>query len=421
MAHPSRIIEGNSRLLIRRHPTLIVAIFALSLSVTALDRNLLAAVWPILQTQLHLTTGQYGITVAGFSIAYGLCAPLSGLLVDRFGFTRVAVIALALWSICGIATAFASSFHALLLCRILLGCAESASLPAVAKAYVTYLSPPERSMGTAATQIALTIGAVGATLMAGGLTARYGWQSTFLVAGILGLLWIPLWLLMSTTRHNKVKIFPSERTPIKVGRLLRELGLWALIIASLLLMPLYSLWTNWTTVYLVRERGLSATAANLHFAWIPPILAMLGGISGGWFAMHNARNGTPVQNARFNVCFWAALGLLLTATIPILPSAAWATVAIGMSFFCTLCISVNIYAMALDLFGTSHASFVFSLLTASYGLMQTVISPLIGSWVNHHSFNAICFLGALSPLCGVAILYGAIFRRMGPELTAQTG
>jgi MFS transporter, ACS family, hexuronate transporter len=403
--------EGIDRFMIRRHRALTVAIFALSLSVTALDRNLLAAVWPILQTQLHLTNGQYGAIVAGFSIAYGGCAPVSGLLVDRFGFTKVAVIALMLWSIFGIATAFATSFHALLVCRILLGCAESASLPALAKVYATYLSPPERSMGTAATQIALTLGAVGATLLAGGLTTKYGWQSTFLVAGILGLIWVPLWLRMSATPPNEVLASSSEGASMGVGRLFREPGLWALIIASLLLMPLYSLWTNWTTVYLVRERGLSATAANLHFAWIPPILAMLGGISGGWFAMQSARKGTPVQNARFNVCFWAALGLLLTATIPILPSAGWATAAIGMSFFCTLCISINIYAMALDLFGTSHASFVFSLLTASYGLMQTVISPLIGSWVDHHSFNAICFLGALSPLCGVAILYGAIFRR----------
>jgi ACS family hexuronate transporter-like MFS transporter len=401
--------------MIRHHRALTVAIFALSLSVTAVDRNLLAAVWPVLQTQLHLTNAQYGVTVAGFSIAYGVCAPASGLLVDRFGFTRVAVIALTLWSVIGIATAFAPNFHTLLVCRILLGCAESASLPAVAKAYVTFLSSPERSMGTAATQIALTIGSVAATLLAGEMTVRYGWRSTFLIAGILGLLWIPLWQWLSRMQRGEVQTFPPERTAMRVGQLLREPGLWALVIASLLLMPLYSLWTNWTTVYLVRERGLSTTDANLHFAWIPPIVAMLGGVAGGWLALHRARRGTLVQRARFHVCFWSAVALLLTATIPILPSAGWSIAAIGLSFFCTLCISINVYAMALDLFGTSHASFVFSMLTASYGLMQTVISPLIGFWVDRHSFNAVCFLGAVTPVCGIAILYAAIFRRTNAE------
>lgn len=402
--------------MIYRHRAFVVAVFALSLSVTALDRNLLAAVWPAVQTHLHLTNGQYGMIVAGFSIAYGVCAPLSGLLVDGFGFTRVAVLALAFWSLIGIATAFAYDFQSLLLCRILLGCAESASLPAVAKAYVTYLSPPERTMGTAATQIALTIGAVGATLMAGSLTTSHGWQSNFLIAGGLGLLWIPLWLMTSREPEEGDRSLASEGDAMSMGTLLRQPGLWALILASLLLMPLYSLWTNWTTVYLVRERGLSATAANLHYAWIPPILAMIGGITGGWFAMRSARKGTPVQHARFRVCVWAAAGLLLTASIPVLPSAAWATGAIGLSFFCTLCISINLYAMALDLFGTAHASFTFSLLTASYGLMQTVISPLIGSWVDHHSFNAVCFLGAVTPLCGVTVLYAALFRTRRPAL-----
>jgi len=401
--------------MVHRRRALIVAVFAVSLSVTAIDRNLLAAVWPVLQTQLHLTNGRYGLLVAGFSIAYGSFAPISGLLVDRFGFTRVALLSVALWSLLGIATAFAPTFQVLLLCRILLGCAESASLPCVAKAYVTYLSPPERTMGTATTQIALTLGSVGATLLAGGLTAKYGWRSSFLVAGSLGLLWIPVWSRMAAKYPVAPQDTSPESAPTAIGALLRKPGLWALIVASLLVMPLYSLWTNWTTLYLVRERGLSASAANLHFAWIPPVLAMLGGISGGWLAMHGARKGRPVQQSRFLVCFWAALALLLTATIPILPSAGWATAAIGMSFFCTLCISINVYAMALDLFGTDHASFVFSLLTATYGLMQTVISPLIGSWVDHHSFSAVCVLGAISPLCGIAILYAAVFRNKLPQ------
>jgi hypothetical protein len=176
-------------------------------------------------------------------------------------------------------------------------------------------------------------------------------------------------------------------------------------------MPLYSLWTNWTTVYLVRERGLTASAANLHFAWIPPVLATLGGLVGGTLALRGARAGHPVQTARFRVCLWAAIALLLTATIPILPTAGWATALIGMSFFATLCISVNVYAMALDLFGTAHASCVFAMLTATYGLMQTVISPLIGSWVDHHSFTAVCILGAITPLCGIGILYAVVFRK----------
>ena len=67
--------------------------------------------------------------------------------------------------------------------------------------------------------------------------------------------------------------------------ILRDPRLWALVGANLLTMPLYSLWTNWTTAYFVKERGLTEAAANLHYAWIPPALATLGGAFGGWFTL----------------------------------------------------------------------------------------------------------------------------------------
>lgn len=398
-AHPRRI--------------LIVSTIVLALGLTALDRNLLAAVWPAVQIQLKSNNAQYGILVAGFSLSYGLCAPLMGYLLDRFGVNRVAITAIAVWSLSGIATAFASSFSALLLCRIVLGCAESAALPSAGKTYATYLSPSERSLGTAATQIGLTLGSIAATLLAGVLTVRYGWQSVFWVAGPLGFVWIPLWLWISTgekSPSSNTEVTSSKKTGATVALLARP-GVWALVAASLLTMPLYSLWTNWTTVYLVRERGLSMSAANLHVAWIPPFFACLGGISGGWFPMHLTRRGMPFQKARFLVCLWAAMLLLSTATIPTLSSVRWVTVGIDLSFFLTLCISVNIYAMALDLFGTDHAGFVFSLLTAIYGLMQTAISPLIGLWIDHHNFHAVCIIGSVTPICGVGVLYQTVFRK----------
>jgi ACS family hexuronate transporter-like MFS transporter len=401
------------------HPRrlLIVSIFVLVLSITAIDRNLLAAVWPALQSQLSLTNTQYGVLVAGFSISYGLFAPLMGFLLDRFGLTRVAVMAVGLWSLFGIATAFAYSFKALLLCRVLLGVAEAAALPSAGKAYATYLSPSERSFGTAGSQVALTLGAVGATFLAAVCGQRFGWRSAFIFSGVLGFLWIPIWIWTYSKNRVETAARVSRPQTESIGGFLRKPGIWALVAASLLTMPLYSLWTNWTTVYLVRERGLSMTVANLHFAWVPPAFAMLGGIAGGLLSGQMIRYGRPVQKARFLVCFWAAIFLIGTAAIPFISSVFWVTAGIGLSFFFTLCISVNVYAMALDLFGTGRAAFAFSLLTGIYGLMQTVISPLIGHWIDHHSFRAICILGAVTPICGIAILYGVIFRHeRNPEI-----
>ena len=80
---------------------------------------------------------------------------------------------------------------------------------------------------------------------------------------------------------------------------------------------------------------------------------------------------------------------------------------ISFSFFWCLAISTNIYAMPIDLFGARHAAFGVSILTSSYGLMQTVLSPLIGSMVDHFGFPAVCVSLSVMPLAGITLLRAA--------------
>ena len=386
-----------------------VATFALSVMLNALDRNLLAAVQPSILRQFRLDSSQYGELVAVFSIVYGCSAPVMGWLLDRFGLTMVAVLAVALWSLASVMTGYAGSFEALLFWRGVLGFAESVAIPASNKAYAFLLPPRERSMGTAVNQIGLTVGSVGAVLLAGWAAPRFGWQATFWIAGPLGWLWIPLWLAMSRKVNLRTAAINRE-AGASSWNMLADPKLWALVGSILLTMPLYSLWTNWTTAYLVRERGLTEAQANLGFAWIPPIFATLGGLAGGWAAYRLApRMG--VQAARFRVCVVAAGVLLLTAAIPYSASTAVATVAIGMSFFFTLAISVNTYAMPLDLYGPERAGFAISMLTCVYGLMQFAISPQIGRVVDQYGFNPICLVGAICPMLGVLILWSQRLNR----------
>ena len=93
----------------------------------SLDRNLLAAVQPSVRGQFGIDNAQYGELVASFSIVYGLSAPVMGWLLDRFGLTLVATLAIALWSLASVMTGYAGSFETLLIWRGVLGFAESAA------------------------------------------------------------------------------------------------------------------------------------------------------------------------------------------------------------------------------------------------------------------------------------------------------
>jgi hypothetical protein len=90
-----------------------------------------------------------------------------------------------------------------------------------------------------------------------------------------------------------------------------------------------------------------------------------------------------------------------------MPSALLAAAAISASFFFCLSISTNLYAMPIDFFGAERAAFSVSILTCSYGLMQTFLSPLIGLMVDRLGFPSVCVAVSVLPLAGIAILRAA--------------
>jgi ACS family hexuronate transporter-like MFS transporter len=378
-----------------------VAVFILATALSFLDRQVLAALAPALKLEFQLSNEGYGWVVAAFSLAYALGALPMGLLVDRLGLNRGASVAVGLWSAAGVATGFVGGLGSLLACRAALGVAEAGGIPASGKAFASYLEPRERAMGTAVNQLGITLGMMGAPLLAGAVAVRFGWRAAFVATGLLGFLWIPLWL--ATARRIPPRA-ASSAAPAAVRDLVRDRRLWGLAIANVLLMTVYSLWMNWTTLYLVTAHSLSQAQANQRLAWIPPVFASLGALFGGWLSMRWAKAGVEVQAARVRASLVSALFLLGTAAVPWMPNAGWATALISLSFFWTVAMSANLYTMPLDMFGAARAGFAVSTLTFAYGLMQTFVSPLIGGLIDHYGFEPVCLGVAGLPLAAVGVL-----------------
>ncbi len=381
-----------------------VALFAfmLAASLSFLDRQILAALAVTVQTEFALSGKQYGYLLSAFSITYALSSPLAGWWIDRVGLNKGISVSIGLWSLAGMATGLVTGFPGILACRAALGFAESGGIPASGKAVAMYLRPKERALGTAFGQMGISIGMVGAPVLATGIAAAYGWRAAFIVAGLLGFVWIPFWWLVSRIIPSN----PVEPAPKGEGlaTMLKDRRLIGLVCGNILGMTTYSLWMNWTTVFLVRTQGLSQQEANLNFAWIPPLFAAFGGLAGGTISLRFARRTDDMPSARRKVVLIAAVALLITAAAPLMPSTVLATAVICWSFFWSVALSVNVYAMPLDYFGAARAASSIAALTFAYGLMQTVLSPAIGGLIDSYGFGAVCALVAPLPLCGWAIL-----------------
>jgi len=385
---------------------LAAGVLVLSTALSFVDRQVLAALAPLLKDEFHLSNEGYGYIVSAFSLAYAVFAPVAGLFIDRVGLNRGITVVVAFWSVAGVATGLAGGLASLLACRAALGAAESGGIPATAKGFALYLQPRERAMGTALNQVGITLGMMAAPLLVGWLATTYGWRAAFVATGIAGFAWIPLWWV--TARQVPVPAPPAESGPATMPA--RDWRLWALAVANILMMTVYSLWMNWTTVFLVSTHGLTLAEANRQFAWVPPVFASLGGLFGGWLSMRWAKAGSGLYAARLRVCVVSAVLLTSTALVPLAPGAGLATALISVSFFMAVAMSANIYAMPLDLFGAGRAAFAVSVLTASYGLMQTVVSPLFGRMIDRYGFGPVCGVAGVLPLASLVLLV-AVGRR----------
>jgi ACS family hexuronate transporter-like MFS transporter len=392
------VIDANRA---ARFRWLLLAVFVLSSAINYLDRQALATLAPLVRAEFHLSRAEYGWILGVFSITYALSAPLAGMLTDRIGLNRAASLAIGVWSCAGIATGFTRGLGSLIGCRAVLGVAEAGGIPAAGKAIHLYLRPPERALGNAVNQAGVSLGAILAPPLATWIALRSGWRHAFIFTGILGLLWIPVWNWAAR------RVPAAAPAPAQTGAagILRDRRLWAFVAANALSMVGYSLWTNWTTQYLVDAHSLTVRQAA-WYAWIPPFVAMGGGFAGGWLSLRIMRGGTPAAAARFRVCFAAALLSLVTAAIPAAPTPAWAIAGISISFFAVSAFSVNTYTLPLDTFGAARAAFAISMLVASYGVAQLVVSPAFGALIDHFGYTPVTTFTAVTPLAACAVLRG---------------
>ncbi|MBM3736000.1 MAG: MFS transporter [Acidobacteria bacterium] len=380
---------------------LVMLVFTLSSAINYLDRLLLSSLQPALEAEFHLSSKDFGFLHSAFYMVYTVSSPLAGMIIDRVGLTLGITSAVGLWSLAGVATGFTSGLTGLVACRMWLGAAEGAVIPGSGKATGLYIEPSQRALGAAIGQVGLTLGMIAAPLLASFISPRYGWRVAFVIAGLLGFVWIPLWIWFS--RRNPPSQVLSSSAPAG-STIWRDRRVFGLVAANMLGMAVYSLWTGWTTKFLVHTYAMKQDDANLRLAWIPPIFQLLGGLAGGAISYRMARQGASLPDARVRAAMIGAVALLSTAAAPHLGSAALATAAIGFSAFWSLVFSVNVYSLPVDLFGPERAASGVAALTGAYGLMSVFISPMIGASVDRYGFAPACAIIAVLPLLACFIL-----------------
>lgn len=181
---------------------LFIILFLLNLF-NYIDRQVLFAVFPLIQVDLQITDFQLGILGSVFMLVYMCYAPLVGFFADRHPRQYWLSVSALIWSAATFASGMAKNYMSLLFTRAAVGVGEGGfttiAQPFLAEQY------PKNKRATVLAYFALALPA-GAALgyFFGGLAGKlWGWRAAFMLVGVPGiLLGAACWLFVKDREHR---------------------------------------------------------------------------------------------------------------------------------------------------------------------------------------------------------------------------
>jgi ACS family hexuronate transporter-like MFS transporter len=389
----------------QRVMTMLVALLFVGNALNYVDRQVLALLKPTLQAEFRWNDADYAHLGSAFQIAAAGALLFVGWFVDRLGVRMAYGLAVATWSMAGMAHALAATVQQFVVARIVLAAGESVSTPAGLKAATLYLPARQRNLAIGLVNTAPNLGAILTPILIPPFALAFGWRAAFVVTGSLGFLWLIGWAL--ATRDLKPLGNVPERTKVEWGVLLGDRRTWTVIGAKALTDCVWWFVLFWMPDFFSRQFAMGQGAIGWPIAIIFTLAALGAMTSGGFYPLLLAR-GFSVNGARKTSMLFYAL-VVLAMPLALMVSSPWAAaVLIGLGLFAHQGFSTNIMGMTTDIVPAVRVASVIALGAVAGNLSGTGIIELAGwSLGNGHGYVpmfAICGGAYLAALAFIQIM-----------------
>jgi predicted MFS family arabinose efflux permease len=261
--------------------TALVLLTALNL-LNYIDRSVLNAVQPLIQSEFHVSDAQIGRLTTVFLIFYTLAAPFMGPLADRYSRRLIIALGAFAWSGATLLTAVTHSYDALLIRHTLVGVGE-ASFVTISPTVVADLFPESvRGRVLGFFYLAIPVGFALGYPIGGYFGTHYGWRVPFLLAGFPGFVLGALVLLLPDPprgQFDSLKETPERRS---VSGLVRNPAFLTATFGMAMMTFAQGGLLVWMPTFLSRMRGYTLLQANNLFGVILAIDGTIASLAGGW-------------------------------------------------------------------------------------------------------------------------------------------
>jgi ACS family hexuronate transporter-like MFS transporter len=287
---------------------LVVALLVVSTFLNYFDRQILSVLKTTLKQEFSLTDTHYSLLITAFMLPYVLMYPIGGWLVDRFGPRWCMVGFVAVWSSATLGMGFAGTFAALVVLRAVLGAAEPGNYPAALRTCTVLFPPAQRGLPISLFSAGSAVGAIVAPPLIAWVTVVYGWRWAFTLPAVIGFVWVVAWLAATRRKMGQSALLIGRDAVVAapLGPVLRSPNIWRLILARLVSDPVWYFYLFWLPGYLQEAQKLTLKQIG-WVAWVPFLVADVGGIAAAHVSDRLVRRGWPADRARKTVLTAAAL------------------------------------------------------------------------------------------------------------------
>jgi ACS family hexuronate transporter-like MFS transporter len=400
----------------------ICALLFFATTVNYLDRQVLSLLAPDLSTQFGWSNTDYANIASVFQFVYAISMIFAGRFVDKIGTKTAFILAIGIWStgaimhalavplgegiaaICGAlgVAAIPVSIAGFMLARAVLAVGESGNFPIAIKATAEYFPKKERSLATGIFNSGANVGAITAPICVPLIAAMWGWEAAFIVIGMLGFVWVAVWIALYQKPEQQKRLTAQEleyirsdqseqeianAAPGAVGKkvswfkLLTYRQTWAFAFGKFMTDGVWWFFLFWLPTYLSAQYGMKGAAIVLPL-FVLYSMTMVGSIGGGWFPAYFMAKGDKPYDGRMKAMLVIALfPLVVLLAQPFGYISFWVPVLlIGVGASAHQAWSCNIFTTVSDMFPQKTVASVVGIGGMAGGLGGVVMTK-IGGWV----------------------------------------
>ncbi|WP_269716476.1 MFS transporter [Caulobacter sp. NIBR2454] len=402
----------------------IVGLLFAAMVINYVDRQTIGLLKADLSKEFGWSETDYADLVFWFQASYAVAYLIWGRVIDKIGARWGFGLAFAIWQIAHIAHAGARGLNGFIFARIALGAGEGGGFPGGIKAVAEWFPKKERAFATGLFNAGTNIGAIVTPLVVPIVALTWGWQMAFIVTGIAGLIWLPIWLLVyrSPQEHKRVSagelahITQDPADPVeKIAwtKILTKRETWAFALGKFLIDPVWWMFLFWLPDFLGKRHGLDLKSFG------PPLVAIyllsdVGSVGGGWLSSKFMNMGWSINKARKITMLICALLAVPVAFAAFADNLWVAVLIIGVATAAHQGFSANLYTLPGDVFPRAAVGSVVGIggmLGAFGGMAMAKYAGYVLDQIG--SYTPIFVLCATAYLIALAVIH-VLMPKMDP-------